>query len=83
MQTLSPLCCQTAVYSQKFKFFPAIFNVARAEQWADNYLNINTRRYIMSRMLSTAKLILFAAIFGAMIFVGCNNSSSEDRKSVV
>lgn len=33
----------------------------------------------MSRMLSTAKLILFAAIFGAMIFVGCNNSSSDDE----
>ncbi len=33
----------------------------------------------MSRILSTAKLILFAAIFGAMIFVGCNNSSSDDE----
>lgn len=33
----------------------------------------------MSRIFSTAKLILFAAIFGAMIFVGCNNSSSDDE----
>lgn len=33
----------------------------------------------MSRIVSTAKLVLFAAIFGAMIFVGCNNSSSDDE----
>ena len=34
----------------------------------------------MSKVVSTAKLVLFAAIFGAMIFVGggCNNSSSDD-----